>query len=179
MSKERITLKVANQLLVKYRTPKHVVAHCKAVAEAALKLTRALNRAGLRNLDEDLVYGAALIHDIARVTSDHEKEGAAIARRYGYEDEARIIEVHMHYRMHRKLDELDETDMVCFGDRVVKEDTYVGLDQRMDYVVNKVHDNPEAVNRIRQSQREIRTLLCEIENKLGVTIDQLMDEQEG
>ena len=41
------------------------------------------------------------------------------------------------------FDKLDETDLVCLGDRLVKEDQYVGLNDRIDYIIHKAGNRPE------------------------------------
>ncbi len=160
----------------KYGTPEHVRRHCQAVADVAVKLTRELNKYGL-SLDEKLVYGAAMIHDIARVEDNHGEVGAKIAALHGYFREAEIIKVHMRYDMHLEIKDLNETDMVCFGDRVVKEDKYVGLEERMDYVASKVINNPIAVSRINATRKETKGLQTKIEALIGMSMDELMGER--
>lgn len=176
MLHKRLTVEECFDLLKKYNTPPHVVRHCKAVADAAVKLALALNENG-SNLDIDLIRGAALIHDIARVEEHHEERGAQIIRALGYDDEAEIIGAHMIYDLKKEIDELKEIDLVCFGDRVVKEDKYVGLAERMTYVINKVKDRPNAVARIMLKQAETEVLLAKIEDRLGITIDELMTKE--
>ena len=176
VSKERLSEAKCLELLKEYQTPEHVVRHCRAVAKAAVKLAEALNKCGY-DFDIDLIRGAALIHDIARVKDEHWIVGANIADKLGYHDEADIIRVHMTYTMNYDVEKLTEVDMVCFGDRVVKEDKYVGLEKRMQYVMDKVKDRPEAIARIRQKTKETAVLFKAIEDKLGRTIDEVMEEE--
>lgn len=176
MSKRRLSEAQCLDLLKEYQTPEHVIRHCQAVAKAAVKLAEALNDHGHR-FDIDLIRGAALIHDIARVHDEHWIVGADIADNLGYHDEADIIRVHMNYTMNYDVEKLKEVDMVCFGDRVVKEDEYVGLENRMQYVMDKLKDKPEAVARITQKTKETAVLFKAIEDKLGMTIDEVMEEE--
>lgn len=176
MSAKRLTEEECMKLLQEYKTPEHVIRHCKAVAEAAVKLATALNKHGY-NLDIELIRGAALIHDIARVEEEHWNVGADIADKLGYHEEADIIRVHMMYTMNYNVDELKEVDLVCFGDRVVKEDVYVGLEQRMQYVMEKAKHIPGAVERIKMKTKETAVLFKCIEDKLGMTIDEVMKEE--
>ena len=53
----------------------------------ALKIGKALNDRDF-NLDLDLIQGAGLLHDIARVQDKHWEIGAEIAFRLGYYQEA-------------------------------------------------------------------------------------------
>ncbi|MHC1722294.1 MAG: HD domain-containing protein [Aminipila sp.] len=176
MSQKYLTVEECLELLKKYNTPAHVVRHCKAVADAAVRLALALNQKGC-HLDVGLIRGAALIHDIARVEENHQEKGAQIARSLGYDDVADIINAHMTYELRKEVDDLTEVDMVCFGDRVVKEDKYVGLAERMAYIVEKVKDRPDAVDRILKKQAETELLLSKIEDRLGITIDGLMSKE--
>ena len=176
VSKKRLTEDECLKLLEEYKTPEHVVRHCKAVSEAAIKLAIALNKCGYE-LDIDLIRGAALIHDIARVEEEHWNVGADIADKLGYHDEADIIRVHMMYTMNYNVDDLKEVDLVCFGDRVVKEDRYVGLEERMQYVMEKAKHIPGAVERIKKKTKETAVLFKSIEDKLGMTIDEVMKKE--
>ena len=54
------------RLLKEYGTPEHVIRHCMAVADTAVRIGRALNEHGY-HLDLELIQAAALIYDIARV----------------------------------------------------------------------------------------------------------------
>ncbi|QHI73757.1 hypothetical protein [Aminipila terrae] len=83
----------------------------------------------------------------------------------------------MTYELKKDVEDLTEVDMVCFGDRVVKEDQYVGLSERMAYIIDKVKDRPDAVIRIKKKQAETEILLSKIEDRLGVTIDELMKKE--
>ncbi|MBN7772551.1 HD domain-containing protein [Clostridium aminobutyricum] len=177
MGQKHLTVEECENLLKQYHTPTHVIRHCHAVAYAAMTLAEALNRAG-SHLDIRLIQGAALIHDILRVEDKHWEKGAEIARNLGYEAEANIIAVHMTYELPKTVAELTETELVCLGDRVVKEDQYVGFEERMQYILEKVRGNKEAERRITQKIADTRILLAEIEDTIGMTIDELMKEKE-
>jgi Predicted HD superfamily hydrolase len=160
-------------LLKEYHTPDHVIRHCEMVTETALKIGNALNEKGL-NLDLKLIQGAGLIHDIARVEDKHWEIGAKIARDLGYLQEAEIIQVHMFYNCNPNEERINETDVVCLADRMVKEDQYVGLDSRMKYILDKFKGNQEAVDRISERIRENRKMISRIEGIVGISMDSLM-----
>ena len=94
VKKKRITKDEVNKLYLEYNTPAHVKAHCRAVAETALKLGETLNKHGY-SLDLSLIEGAGLAHDVARTSDEHWKIGADALDSLGYHDEADIIRVHM------------------------------------------------------------------------------------
>lgn len=171
MMKKRITEEECKKLYEKYGTPTHVIGHCRAVSDTALAIGRCLNAHGY-NLDLALIKGAGLAHDIARTRENHGEVCAEILNDLGYADEADIVSVHMHYDFH-DFSALDEKDIVCLGDRLVKEDRYVGLDERIEYILHKVPEDEERRRRILQKKKETRALMDKIEAAMGQTIDSL------
>lgn len=170
--KKRITEKECLALYERYQTPSRVIGHCKAVSDAAVTIGEALNRHGYQ-LDISLIRGAGLAHDIARAHEDHAKVGARILRELDYLDEAEIVAVHMTYDFH-EFQQLNETDLVCLGDRLVKEDQYVGLDSRIDYIIHKPGETKARTERILEKKAETRAFMDRIEEKIGQTIDSLL-----
>ncbi len=171
---KRITEEECEALYQKYETPPHVIRHCRAVSRVACEIGRQLNLCG-RNLDLDLIKGAGLAHDVARVSPNHGEVGGDILESLGYMDEAAIVRVHMHYSLN-DFAHLNETDLVCLGDRLVIEDRYAGLDKRFDYIINKAPKD----SGIRQHLIEIREinrgLIGQIEEAIGQTLGSLFTE---
>ena len=157
--------------LRKHETPNHVIDHCKAVSDMAAKLSHVLNKKGY-SLDEDLVLKAAMLHDIKRTEPDHAKVGADIVRQYDPKV-ADIIEVHMNHDFKPLKEGLTETDIVCLSDRMVKEDKYVGFKKRMQVILDQYKDNKEVTDIIKEKIKIIGDLLSEIENIIGMSIDDL------
>lgn len=160
-------------LLEEYNTPDHVIRHSLKVTETALKIAEALNKKGC-GLDLGLIQGAGLIHDIARVEERHWEIGADIADGLGYHQEADIIRIHMFYNCNPKEDEINETDIICLSDRMVQEDQYVGLEKRMQAIVDKFRDQKEIADKISERIKENKAMLSKIEKIIGVSIDSLM-----
>lgn len=163
-------------LLKQYHTPDHVVRHCVKVAETALKIGQALNNKGY-DLNLELIQGAGLIHDIARVEDKHWDVGADIASGLGYDQEAAIIKVHMHYNCDPNKRDITETDIICLADRMVKEDEFVGLDNRMQYILDKFQGNQEAIERISERIKDNRSFIARIERIIGTSIESLMHQR--
>lgn len=168
------TREECERLLREYQTPEHVRRHCRAVAETAYTIGAALNKKGLQ-LDLELIVSAGLLHDIARVEDKHEEAGAVIIREKGFDQEADIIKAHTRYDFSCS-GRINETDLVCLGDRLVLEDAYAGLDARIDYIIKKAarHGHPESEPIIRRKKQETRLFMNEIERILGCSIDDLM-----
>ncbi len=178
--KKRLSREKGLKLLKEYGTPEHVIRHCIAVADTAVAIGNALNEAGYR-LDIDLIQGAAIIHDIARVHDKHWDVGADIARNLGFNDEADIIKVHMFYPEFSQVAKANETDMVCLGDRLVKEDQYVGLDERIDYVITKARKKgagEDVINNILIKKQEAAQFIKDIETVTGKTMDDIVKGKE-
>lgn len=163
------------RLLNEYKTPEHVKRHCRAVADMAYTVAEELNKHGFK-LDLKLILAAGLLHDIARVEDRHWDVGAELMDKLGYHREAEIIKVHMTYSPFSDINDVTETDMVCLGDRTVLEDEYVGLDKRIDYVINKAksHGNPQAEPIILEKKKQTRKFIDQIEAVIGCSLDDLM-----
>lgn len=170
---KRISEKECRLLYKLFETPEHVIRHCEAVSSTAVKIAEALNQKGYQ-LDIPLIKGAGLAHDIARVSEEHGMVAAAFLEGLGYQDEANIVRVHMRYDFN-PFEKLDETDLVCLGDRLVKENRYVGLDERIAYILHKAPDKPDVQARILQKKAETKHLMEQIERTIGRTIDSLFD----
>lgn len=163
------------QILADYGTPDHVIGHCKAVAHCALVVARALIEKGY-DLDLDLIRAAGLLHDVARVEKDHQKAGASLLARLGYPEVADIIAIHMTYPAFHPVEQFNEKDLVCLGDRLCKFDEYVGLDERMAYIMGKFKDNEEAIRVIKANKKKVARTMEELRDVLGKSVDELMAE---
>ena len=128
------------------------------------------------HFDLELVNAAGLLHDIARVKEHHWDVGADFAEKLGYVQEAAIIRVHMTYSPFHPITQATETDLVCLADRLVKEDRYVGIDERVQYIIDKAVRNghPEAEPRILEKKEELKEFVHEIEVEIHMTVDELM-----
>ena len=161
------------ELLKIYNTPAHIIRHCIAVSEIAIRIGKALNAKGYK-LNLGLIEAAALLHDIARLEDNHGLKGALIAEKHGYREVAELIKLHMYYITDPYKEKFDEQDILCLADRMVKEDEYVGLEVRMQYVLDKFKGDKEAIERITQRLEENRILKSRIEKIIDMKMDQLM-----
>lgn len=172
---KRITKEEGIRMLEEYSTPVHVIRHCIAVTDTAVNIAEAVNRAG-HNLDIQLVTGAAIIHDIARVSEHHELAGAEYAEKIGLHQEADIIRRHMRYPKFNDIENINEADVVCLSDRVVKEDRYVGIDERIEYIVNKARSGGKGDDVIREiyaKKEETKEFIRDIERITGRDFDDI------
>ena len=173
MMSTKLTRKECLRILDQYGTPDHVIAHCAAVARVAVAIGKKLKAKG-HDLDLDLIEAAGLLHDIARTSSNHEKVGENHLRQLGLDRVADIVAVHMHYPGFNPIGQINETDLVCLGDRVCKEDQYVGVEERMNYVLAKANGNPHSTAIILQKKAELLEYCRRLEEHLGIPLDDLM-----
>lgn len=158
-------------LYIRCGTPPHVIRHCKAVSRCGYMIARALLTAGV-DIDPELVRVSALAHDLFRVRENHGEAAAKLLRSLGHAREAEVVRDHMHYEFN-DFDRLNETDIMCLADRLVKEDRYVGLDERIEYLIAKEPDNTERTERILKSKRKTRDFIDKVETRTGRRLDEL------
>lgn len=166
------------KMLAEYGTPRHVIGHCRAVTDVAVSVGKKLNEHGF-DLDIDLVRAAGLTHDIARTEDRHWEVAADYLRSRGYDAVADIVAVHMFYPGFSPASKTNETDLVCLGDRTVKEDKYVGVEERMAYIMNKAErnagaDKDKVLAKIRQKKADLQKYVADLEVIMGISLDDLM-----
>lgn len=167
-----ITREIQKQLFDEYRTPDHVRRHCDAVTDAAVKIGRALNRAG-SDLDIDLIEGAARVHDVARTAHKHADVGADFLIEQGYLREAELVRKHMVHPF-GSPDEINEQDVLCLADRVVREDEYVGIEKRVEYLMSKPGMTDEGRERMMSVMDATRKYIAGVEKIMGISLDELL-----
>lgn len=169
--KHRISPAECEELYIKYQTPEHIIRHCKAVANAAYKVAAKLNENGC-SYDLDLILGAGMAHDVVRLEDKHWEAGAEILADLGYLDEADIVKQHMMHPFD-PTKPITELDLVCLGDRIVKEDQYVGVAERIQYILNKAPKFPGVEERIMKNKALTDQLVANIEKTIGQSLDSL------
>lgn len=156
-----------------YKTPAHVIRHCRAVSKTAVLVAKELNRNGYA-FDETLLAVAGWLHDMMRLREDHGGAAASELRKLGYDTVADVVEVHMSYHLNPEKQEITETDLLCFADRLVIEDQYSGLIRRMEYIIEKSKKYyPDAEPRIRNSFQRTRQFKKNVEVIIGKDIEDI------
>lgn len=122
-----LTEELCRKLLDAANTPEHVQKHCFAVCRQAKKICEAFKAAGIV-LDEGMIYGAAMLHDIARTEKEHAKTGGEWIRRAGYPVHGELVA--SHHELHLKPEKIDEKAVLIMADCTVKETEAVSLEQR-------------------------------------------------
>ncbi|ASS37719.1 HD domain-containing protein [Mogibacterium pumilum] len=160
------------ELFAKYNTPEHVQRHCNEVARVSVLIAESLIAKGFQiNVKE--LRGAALVHDVLRTEKDHDKLGAEVLMDMKLPHEADLVRRHMIYHPFNCAEKFQEIDILCLADRLVKEDCYVGLDERMQYLIDKPGKTQERTARILKAKAHTQEIIYELEEVLGVTLDEL------
>lgn len=110
------------------QVPAAVAAHGRAVAETAVRIGEALNRAGY-SLSLRLIRAAALVHDLARGQVDHARCAAELLRDLDMPQMAAIVATHMDLPDGGESP-IREAEVVFLADKLVLEDRFVGLAER-------------------------------------------------
>ena len=120
------------KLMAAASVPHHIREHCSAVAHEAMRIWAGLQSAGL-TLDKKDIYHAALLHDIARLSPEHERLGADLLRELGHESIARIIGQHHE----PETEDIDEAALVYIADKLIAGTEKIGLKERFDKSLEK------------------------------------------
>ena len=120
-----LTDEVCTAVLQAAGTPEHVIAHCRAVAEEALRLADLLPPEKAVP-DRSFLYAAALLHDIARTEPGHAETGAAWIRALGYPEVADVIAQHHDF----EGDVPDEAALLFLADKYIQGTDRVSLEER-------------------------------------------------
>lgn len=161
-------------LVERLKVTPEVWRHGCAVAEQALHIGRALVAAGCR-LNLDLIYSAALVHDMARGEFDHARSGGRMLRELGLPRMAEIVETHMDLSV-EKEDPIREVEVVFLADKLISEDRFVGLEERFLSRLNDHHANPRVKASICSRMESARRSARRIESVIGRSLPKWVPE---
>ena len=123
----KLTEEVCLSLLYAAGTPEPVIAHCRAVARKVIQLLDGLEGSTTGpDLNRELLFSAAMLHDIARTEPDHAAVGAAWIRTLGYSDAAEVIAQHHDFAG----PERSEAALLYLADKYIQGETEVSLEER-------------------------------------------------
>lgn len=159
-------------ILARQEMPEKGVRHGMAVAEIALAIGRALNQHD-SHLDEELLYNAALLHDIGKGRKNHEQAGADLLVACGLGDLAPIVAAHRGVPLPASGG-LTEKEVVCLADKLVRGTLRLPVAQRFQEKLAIYADDPEAIAAIRRYQAQAVALQKRVENITGKSIDTLL-----
>ncbi len=168
---KRLTEEKIEQLYKEYKTPGRVIKHCKAVGNVAYEIGKRLKLNGV-NLDVELIKMSGFVHDLLRAEPEHDVAAGELLDELGYHEEADVVRHHMHYDFN-SLDNLNEADIMCLADRLVCEDEYVGIDERIEYLIEKSGASKRVIDILYSKKKETKTFMRGLEAIIGTSIDGL------
>jgi len=130
----------------------HIVVHSMQVCRVATFLTENLNPQRNR-LNHDLIRAAALLHDITKTRSfkteeNHALTGGEFLAEQGYTEVGDLVRQHVRLDAYPDPVMLGEAEIINYADKRVLHDRIVGLDKRLDYILEKYGKLPEHQERI-------------------------------
>ena len=151
--------------------PQRLVDHMETVADIALLFAEHLNSRGAR-IHLDLLYSAALLHDIAKGKSDHAGKGRAILEGMGYDQIGVIIGEHMNIS-HPEI--LDESALLYLADKMISGSTILPLAERCRQGMAKYADHPEIRENVRQRFTHAEMIRKKVEETIQRDVYDLID----
>ena len=150
------------QMMGEMKMMDHIVAHSLQVCRVATFLTEHLNQQNYR-LNFDLIQSAALLHDITKTRSfetreDHALTGGEYLTDRGYAEIGDLIRQHVKLDKYSDTGTISEAEVLNYADKRVLHDEIVGLDRRMDYIVERYGETPAHRERIHMLWQKTKDL---------------------
>lgn len=132
-----------------YHTPANVRLHCEAVCREAERIGKELLNAG-RKVDLKVIESGALLHDVARIKSQHPQAGASILIREGYPRIAEIVRKHhelecphQYQLSDQEFDRWLEEAVVYLADKRTQQEGQVSLEERFTQSRKRCEQMPD------------------------------------
>jgi uncharacterized protein len=128
------------EILQRYETPEHIVAHSRKVWEVARVVAHGLERNDCP-LDAQLLRAACLLHDVAKFVciregkGFHDVRGGEILESEGLPAVARIIVQHV-FLHGGEDDPIREEHVLYYADKRVVHDRVATIEERFDYLAS-------------------------------------------
>jgi len=154
------------QMISEMKMMDHIVIHSLQVCRVATFLTEHLNKQHYRP-NFDLIQSAALLHDITKTRSfetreDHALTGGKHLSDCGYPAIGDLIRQHVKLDTYSDAGTISEAEVLNYADKRVLHDEIVGLDRRMDYILERYAETPahrERINVLWQKTKELEKKL--------------------
>ncbi len=163
------------EIIKRCGVPDNIVIHMKAVADTALKIGRAITEAGW-DLDLNMLYAAALLHDIKRQEANHPLKAKEFLSELGYEKLGDIVWEHMDLSATTlEMDGLNEKEVLYLSDKLVQEHKLVGLGERFEKVLNNYK---MAEEKIKTRYEHAISMAENVELLTGKTLEEIILSEE-
>ena len=160
--------------------PPRGLAHGRATARVAVAIGRRLQQHG-HDLDLDLIFNAALLHDIAKGKNPHELRGGQLLKKVGLSGLAHIVAAHRDVAPPIS-GSLGEKEVVGLADKLVRGSRTVSVHERFAEKLARYAANEKACRAIRARLEKALALQEEVEKCTGTRIEDIVlsarEEQE-
>jgi putative nucleotidyltransferase with HDIG domain len=156
------------------RLPTGIVRHCRTVAGLAVSLAQGV-RGRCSDLDIDLIFTAALLHDIGRLEKSHARVGAKLLETEGFPKVANIVRQHMDIEVD-PAKPLCEAEVVYLADKMVMENTSVMPSERFAASYKKYKDSNLGTGAWEKRQRNAGLIQAKVEQAAGCSLQRFLGE---
>lgn len=146
-----------------------IILHMKSVSYFAKKIALLMNEKGYY-IDVNKMYFAALLHDVAKGKTNHAEEGAKIIKSFGYPCISEIISLHMELK---KVDKIDEKEIVYICDKLIKGTELVNLEDRFKQAFQRYEQEPDILKNVNKKYNDAKIIKEIIEKILGESLENL------
>jgi len=152
--------------------PERGRAHALAVAARASRMARLINanRAPAERLDMGLVEAAALLHDIAKDSKNHEAAGGRLLQEWGFSRTADIVAAHKD-PIPAEGAPVCEREVVALADKLVRCHHPISVEERFGEKLRLYADDSEAVAAIRGRLANALRVKARIEAEIGLSLE--------
>ncbi len=138
------------RLMDEYGMLANIREHSILVARISVYLAAGLRAVGL-DIPHPLVLAAALLHDIAKTPclaskKDHAREGRRICLAHGFAELADAVGEHVVLAQPFSPLVLTATEVVYYADKRVNHDQVVGLEERLEYIMDRYGQNDPLIH---------------------------------
>ena len=159
-------------LMCEMKMMDHIVVHCLQVCRVATYLAEHLSN-GQNRLNRDLIRAAALLHDITKTRSfkteeNHALTGGQFLAERGYPEVGELVRQHVRLDAYPDPVVITEAEIINYSDKRVLHDKIVGLDKRLDYILERYGKAPELKERIHRLWGKTLVIEDEIFSDLSI-----------
>ncbi|MCP4625011.1 MAG: HD domain-containing protein [bacterium] len=160
-------------LMCRMKMMDHIVVHSMQVCRVAAFLAEHLNSERNR-FNPDLIRAAALLHDITKTRSfkteeNHALTGSRFLAEQGYPEVGELVRQHVRLDAYPDPVTLGEAELINYADKRVLHDEIVGLDKRLEYILERYGQEPEHQARIHWLWGKTLVMEDRIFSELAVT----------
>jgi molybdenum cofactor cytidylyltransferase len=160
------------QALASMTMPPRGLDHGRATARVAVAIGRRLQQRG-HELDLDIIFNAALLHDIAKGKTPHELRGGRLLKELGLGDLADIVAAHRDIAP-PVSGSLTEKEVVGLADKLVRGSQPVSVHERFADKLARYAANQKACRVIRARLEKAVALQKEVERHIGTRIEDIL-----